>query len=76
MVRQSESSDMVIKSPVFSISTGLSKHKQTQVVTSTTIQHKQKARFDKSHEPKHWLYSPLAAAVLYTHSNSFFSLRL
>lgn len=57
---------------LFSMNTGLSKHIHTQVVTSTTKQHKQKALFDKSHQPKHSFYSPLAVAALYTHSNSLF----
>lgn len=61
---------------LFSISTGLSKHKRTHtytwIVTSTTEQHKQKAHFDKSHQSKHWLYSPHAVAAFYTHLNSFF----
>lgn len=47
-------------------------HIHSHVVTSTTEQHKQKALFDKSHHPKHSLYSPLAVAALNTHSNSLF----
>lgn len=76
VMHQSQSSDMVIKSLFLSISTGLSKHKHThtQVATYTTEQHKQKALFDKSHQPKHSLYSPLSVAALYAHSNSIFSL--
>lgn len=31
-----------------------------------------KSHFDKSHQPKHWLYSPRSLSLLQMHSNSFF----
>lgn len=63
VVPQSESSDMVIKS-LFSLGAlayqNTNTRTQTQELTSNTKQHKQKSPFDKSHQPKHSLYSPLA----------------
>lgn len=79
VVHQSQSSDMVIKSPrlykqwlIGNTHTHALRraHTDTEVVTSTTKQHKQKALFDKSHRPKHSIYSSFVVALLYTHSNS------
>lgn len=45
---------------LFSTSTGLSKHRHTRARCYTHSKTTQtKSHFDKSHQPKHWLYSPL-----------------
>lgn len=73
-VHQSQSLDMVIKSPS---SLRAPSYQNTDIHTrapcythSKTTQ--TKSHFDKSHQPKHWLYSPRSLSLLQMHSNSFF----
>lgn len=75
-VHQSQSLDMVIKSPS---SLRAPSYQNTDIHTrapcythSKTTQ--TKSHFDKSHQPKHWLYSPRSLSLLQMHSNSFFPL--
>lgn len=77
-VHQSQSSDMVIKSPS---SLRAPAYQNTDTHTHTCARcntHSKtaqtKSHFDKSHRPKHWLYSAHSLSLLQMHSNPFFPL--